>query len=228
VWEVRSLLFVAVGAPMFLVYQPVGVAIGGLGTFLVLMMVRSIFCLYYTCLGIVVQTFVFNNPSDYPRTLFVQDTTFSAVVTVLFLRPIYTILREGGVAVQRSAGYKSLMKTKWMTLFGASLAVLSSTALYINVLLSAFLGGGAGGGSPWQASPYLNSFVFGINLDSMLNDLGMLLACGVLKTASCAALTKYFLTATAHTVSVVPVPVVTFVPNSQASSIYNPNEVGSS
>jgi hypothetical protein len=74
----------------------------------------------------------------------------------------------------------------------------------------------------------LNFFVFGINLDSVLNDLGMLLACGVLKKASCAALTKHFSTADARTVTVMPVPVVGFVPNSQASSMCVPNEVGSS
>jgi hypothetical protein len=122
-----------------------------------------------------------------------QDTTFSAVVTVLFLRPIYKVLREGGVGVQRSAGYKSMMKTKWLTLSGAILAVLSSTALYINLLLMIMLGGS---GSPWHANPYLQVGVFGVNLDSVLNDLGMLLVCGVLKTTSCAALTKCFSTAT--------------------------------
>jgi hypothetical protein len=40
VWEVRSLLFVAVAVPMFFVYQPVGFAIGGLGTLVVIVMVR--------------------------------------------------------------------------------------------------------------------------------------------------------------------------------------------
>jgi hypothetical protein len=143
--------------------------------------------------------------------LFAQDTTFSAVVTVLFLRPIYKVLvplSEGGVGIQRSAGYKSMMKTKWLTLSGASLAVLSSTALYINVFLALMLGG------TWYSSPYSNFFVFGMNLDSMLNDLGMLLVCGVLKTASCLALTKHF-----STVTVAPAPVVDYVPKSQASSL---------
>jgi hypothetical protein len=116
-----------------------------------------------------------------------------------------------------------MMKTKWMTLSGASLAVLSSTALYINVLLFLVLGGEHGSGSQWHASPYLDFGVFGVNLDSILNDLGMLLVCGVLKTASCAALTKHFSTAT-----VAPAPVVGYVPNSQASSTYDPNEVGAS
>jgi hypothetical protein len=113
------------------------------------------------------------------------------------------------------------MKTKWMTLSGASLAVLSSTALYINVILVAMLGEY---GNPWYSNPYLHTSVFGVNLDSVLNDLGMLLVCGVLKTASCAALTKYFSRAAKHTVTPAA-PVVGFVPNSQASSVYGPGEV---
>ena len=61
--------------------------------------------------------------------------------------------------------------------------MLSSTALYIDALLWIMLGQI---GNRWYANPYLNIAVFGVNLDSVLNDLGMLLACGVLKTASCA------------------------------------------
>jgi hypothetical protein len=135
----------------------------------------------------------------------VQDTAFSFVVTALFLRPIFKILREGDVGVQRSTGYRSLMKTKWMTLSGAGLAVLSSTALYTNILLFLMLGRL---GNQWYGSPYLNFTILGVNLDSVLNDLSLLLACGVLKTASCAALTKYFSTAAAsHVVAPVSQPV---------------------
>jgi hypothetical protein len=41
----------------------------------------------------------------------------------------------------------------------------------------------------------LHILIFGLNLDSVLNDVGMLLACGVLKTASCASLSQHFTTA---------------------------------
>jgi hypothetical protein len=58
-WEVRSLVFVAVGVPMILVYQPVGLAIGGLGALLVLVMVRSILCCVILIWALWV-TFVFN------------------------------------------------------------------------------------------------------------------------------------------------------------------------
>ena len=94
--------------------------------------------------------------------------------------------------VQESAGYKSMLKTKWMTLAGAGLTVMSSTVLYINAigfLVGVFL---VGSETPFWANPYLNMFVFGVNLDSVLNDVGMFLVCGVLKTVSCTALTTYF------------------------------------
>jgi hypothetical protein len=115
-------------------------------------------------------------------------------VTALFLRPIYKVLRRGGVEVQHSAGYKSLMKTKWLTLSGACLAVLSSTALYINMLLAVMLRG------IWMSNPYLNAGVFGMNLDSALNDIGMLLACGVIKKITCESVQSMFSTAAAHKV----------------------------
>jgi hypothetical protein len=108
-------------------------------------------------------------------------------MTGLFLRPIYKVLREGGGAAQHSAGYKSLLKTKWMTLLGAILAVVSSTVLYINMGMFFVLGGF---GTPFFANPYLNIMVFGMNLDSVLNDIGMLLVCGVLKEADCSSLVR--------------------------------------
>ena len=61
------------------------------------------------------------------------------MVTALFLRPIFKILGEVGDV--RSEGQISLEKTKWLTLLGASLAVISSTAFYINFGLYVVLGG---------------------------------------------------------------------------------------
>jgi hypothetical protein len=66
-----------------------------------------------------------------------------------------------------------------MTLLGVSLAVVSSTALYINTGMFFVLGGM---GKPFWTNPYLHVFIFGMNLDSVLNDLGMLLASGLLTT----------------------------------------------
>ena len=39
VWEARSLFFVAVGVPAFLIYRPVGLAIAGLVVLVVVVMV---------------------------------------------------------------------------------------------------------------------------------------------------------------------------------------------
>ena len=109
------------------------------------------------------------------------------MVTALFLRPTFKIL--GLVGDVRSEGQISLEKTKWLTLVGASLAVISSTALYINFGLWVVLGGA---GKPFYANPYLNTNVFGINLDSVLNDIGMLLACGVVKKITYETVTTRF------------------------------------
>jgi hypothetical protein len=131
-----------------------------------------------------------------------QDTTFSCVVTALFLRPIFKILGEVGEV--RSEGHISLEKTKWLTLLGASLAVLSSTALYINAGLFVMLGDY---GKPFYANPYLNIMVFGFNLDSVLNDVGMLLTCGIIKKITCEAVTARFSTAAPHKVEPAAAPV---------------------
>ena len=124
--------------------------------------------------------------------LFAQDTTFSTLITALFLRPIYKVLGEVGAANQESEGYKSMQKTKWMTLLGTILAVLSSTVLYANMVMCNVMGEP---GNVWWTNPYLNYGVFGINLDSVLNDVGMILVSGLLKTVSCTALAKHFSTA---------------------------------
>ena len=116
-----------------------------------------------------------------------QDTTFSCVVTALFLRPIFKILGEVGDV--RSEGQISLEKTKWLKLLGASLAVISSTASYINFGLFVVLGDW---GKPFYTNPYLNVMVFGVNLDSVLNDIGMLLACGVVKKITCESVQSIF------------------------------------
>ena len=77
-----------------------------------------------------------------------------------------------------------------MTLTGAVLAVISSSALYVNVGLFFVLGED---GKSFFSNRYLNIFVFGMNLDSVLNDVGMLVACGVLKKFTYEKLAMRFL-----------------------------------
>jgi hypothetical protein len=65
----------------------------------------------------------------------VMDTYFSVFVTTLFLRPISNVLTEGRTASHHSRGFKQLETTKHNTLFGSSLAVISSSMLYLLLLV---------------------------------------------------------------------------------------------
>jgi hypothetical protein len=141
------------------------------------------------------------------------DTTFSAMITGMFLLPILEVLGEGKGVAQHSVGCKKMQQTKWMTAFGVTLSVLSSTLLCVNFMLWVFAGGN---GSQCSGSPWLNTWVFGGNLDSICNDVGMIFVCGVLKGAPLG-------TAASKVVAVVPQSV--FIPNSQASSVYSPEEL---
>jgi hypothetical protein len=91
-------------------------------------------------------------------TCFFSDSYFSVVVTGLFLKPVMRTLKDGwGLAsVQQSVGYKKMLQTVYMTLFGSSLAVLSSTYLYVNLLL--FFDGKTSG---MRSNPWLNPLVIG-------------------------------------------------------------------
>ena len=118
----------------------------------------------------------------------VMDTTFSAMITTIFLLPILEVLGEGKGAAQHSAGYKKMQQTKWMTMFGASFSVLSSTLLHVGFLLAIF----GGFGSQCDRSPWLNPFVFGISMDSICDDVGVIFACGVLKKAPSLSVTTIY------------------------------------
>jgi hypothetical protein len=106
---------------------------------------------------------------------------------MLFVRPMYKMALLAGVADQ-SMGYQSMRQTVWMSLLGTTLAVVSSTALYgsalytgLNACLTLYVVGEEGHHYRAVANPYLNPFVFGINLNSVCNGLGVLLVCGILK-----------------------------------------------
>ena len=103
------------------------------------------------------------------------DTIFSVLITSFFLRPINNFLEEGRDFASGFEEYKNFQKTKWLSLAGCTLAVGSSTAMYFNFVLYALFQGS------FLSNPWLYPYVFSIPLDSILNDLGMLLVCGVLK-----------------------------------------------
>ena len=105
-------------------------------------------------------------------------------ITRFFLEPITKVLDEGDGVANQSKGYKRMHQTKWHTLVGSTLAVVSSTCLYINALLWFIIGG------PFRSSPWLSIFVFGINLNSILNNIGMVVLSGALKNASIGTLSK--------------------------------------
>jgi hypothetical protein len=105
-----------------------------------------------------------------------SDTYFSVAVTGVFLRPITQTLRMGGGAGSTlSPAMRNLEKTKYTTLAGCSLAVFSSTLFYINIIVGIVFQGG------FVTDPWLNPIVFGVNVDSICNDVGMFMMSGSLK-----------------------------------------------
>ena len=113
------------------------------------------------------------------------------LITKCFLEPITKVLNEGDGVANQSDGYKRMEKTKWHTLVGSTIVVVSSTLLYINALLWFTIGG------LFQSSPWLSILVFGINLGSILNNIGMVVLSGVLKNTSISAVARAFTSARA-------------------------------
>jgi hypothetical protein len=113
----------------------------------------------------------------------VINAVFSVVVTMVFLRPIVTVLKEGGNEARHSAGYRYMQTIKWHTLIGSTMCVVSSTLLYLNIAL--FFGTyDRNHPSIFLSNEWLNPFVFGLTADSVCNDVGLLFACGLLKSVS--------------------------------------------
>jgi hypothetical protein len=151
---------------------------------------------------------------------------FSILITMLFLRPILAAMDArtddgvGQILSQHSSiEHKDMNKTKWVTLIGSTLSVVSSSLLYINFILFSVLGEG----SQFWNSHWLNVFVFGAAMDSICNDVGLLLVCGALKSASFEAILLVFVAANPNPTAIAPPP--SYVPNSEASSNYNNSEV---
>ena len=89
-WEARSLYFVAVGVPAFIIYPPVGLAIAGLGVLVVVAMVRSFhllpFHLSLSCLPLMVL------PSSFLQHPFFHSSSFFPSFDNTFL-PSFPFLR---------------------------------------------------------------------------------------------------------------------------------------
>ena len=120
----------------------------------------------------------------------IMDMIFTILLTMIFLRPILKTMSEADATVaQQSAGYRHMQQTKWMTLTGATLAVVSSSILYLNIIFL-FASGDQFSGSIYWTNPWLNPFVFGIAADSVFNDIGMTCVSGMVRevagTRACA------------------------------------------
>lgn len=96
----------------------------------------------------------------------VSDTYFSILVTRVFYTMITEVL-TAGEGLAHTEAYKELQQTKRATLISASLIVFSSTLLYINAGLWVGIQG------PFLRCCWLHPYVFGANLDSVVNDIGM-------------------------------------------------------
>ena len=102
--------------------------------------------------------------------VFLLDLIVSVMLTRAFLQPIVDVL---GVVENQAA--KDLRRTMYLVVVGSSIAVFSSSILYVNaIFFFAFK-------ESCSKSVWLNILVFGINVDSILNDVGLLLVCGVFK-----------------------------------------------
>jgi hypothetical protein len=103
------------------------------------------------------------------------DSVITVITTVIFLRPVLFALAHVSDDRRHTTGFKSMQQTKFMTLVGSSVATLSSTVLYINVILMLVISG------KFSENALLNPLVFMANVDCILNCIGMLLVSGVPK-----------------------------------------------
>jgi hypothetical protein len=116
-----------------------------------------------------------------------------------------------------------MQKTKWTTLVGSTVAVTTSTLLYINIMCMIAAGASASENpSIWWTSPWLNAFTFGINMDSVANDVGLALASGILSRMP---LSGRMSKRSDRDRNIMVVPEPSFAPNSQASSTYIDAEI---
>ena len=115
--------------------------------------------------------------------ILLTDGLFSVIVANAFLQPILEALRSKqqsgqGLSPQqhrRSDAAKLIMHTKWATFAGVTIAVTSSSLLYFNGILWVAMP------ATFDPSQWFNPLVFMVNLDSILNDVSMLLVSGLLQ-----------------------------------------------
>jgi hypothetical protein len=109
----------------------------------------------------------------------ITDAIFSVIVTFIFLKPILDLLHASrGILPTVAKG--RLERTKRWNFAGLILTVVSSTALYLH-FIAYFVLSVLQQYSPLHSSVFGNPHVFGVQMVSMLNILGMILLCGMFK-----------------------------------------------
>ena len=82
---------------------------------------------------------------------------------------------------------RPLQQTKYMTLAGATLAVLTSSLLYLSILIWIVANVFFSFDNVVNTSTWLNPLTFGVNLDAVLNNVAVVLMCGILKKVRCSS-----------------------------------------
>ena len=109
--------------------------------------------------------------------LLVTDFMFSVIVTSIFLKPLLEVLTDMESRDVDTAAHGKLKRTLALNLAGVVIAVTSRTVLFLNGL--AWFATVASGNYVLSRSFWGNIFSFGIHLGSILNNVGMLLLCGL-------------------------------------------------
>jgi hypothetical protein len=104
--------------------------------------------------------------------LFVVDGTITIILTFLYLRPITEV--EGIVP---PSVREKLQRARRLTVAGVSLMVFSTSALYVNIFVTFVQLIFFKTGDSFLVDPYLNPLSFGMNLDCLLNIVGMVVVC---------------------------------------------------
>ena len=121
----------------------------------------------------------------------------------MFLKPINDTLFMAGGRVQ-NASILNIQRTKYLTLAGVVLTVGSSTVFYLSIFFTPLYKMGFILQYPWT-----NPLVFGANMDSVLNDFGMLMMSGIPKRILSLSLRDIMASmfSKRQTVSIAPTPV---------------------
>ncbi len=111
----------------------------------------------------------------------VFDSVFSVLVTKAFLKPIQEVMVQNNDSRNQSAAYIGLRTTKWMTVSGTLLTIGASALFYIHLSAT-----NIAWNDTIMASEWLNPYMHASSLKSIFNDIGILVASGILKQCTLA------------------------------------------